>query len=71
MNRTGTALWPLLDRGTDQQELVARLMAEFGIDAEAAERDVEAFVDALRRKGLLEEGDRGTPDRTDGPAPGG
>jgi hypothetical protein len=71
VNRTGTTLWPLLDRGTDHQELIARLMVEFGIDAEIAERDVDAFVDALRRRGLLEEGGVGMPDRTDGPAPGG
>ncbi|MCB8969174.1 MAG: PqqD family protein [Thermoleophilales bacterium] len=52
-NRSVSALWPLLERGASLEELTARLVEEFGIDAERAGADVAAFVDQLRELGLL------------------
>ena len=55
INRAGGALWPLLLEGTDEESLVRRLVDSFGIATEVAERDVNAFVNDLRERGLLQE----------------
>lgn len=52
-NRTATALWPLLVEGTDREALGERLQSAYGIDAERARADVEAFVDSLGSHGFL------------------
>ncbi|HEV2810942.1 MAG TPA: PqqD family protein [Acidimicrobiales bacterium] len=54
INAAGAALWPALVRGTDQNELVALLLAEFTVDEARAWADVEAFVSMLARRDLLE-----------------
>jgi hypothetical protein len=53
-NAAGTVLWAALAEGASRQELVERLVAEFGIDADTAARDVDAFVIELKSNGLLE-----------------
>ena len=54
INRTGAVLWPLLVDGTDRDALVAAVLDGFEVDAATAERDVDAFVAALREQDLLE-----------------
>ena len=54
INRSGAALWPALAEGATRAALVERLVERYGIDAEAAARDVDAFVGELRREGFLE-----------------
>jgi hypothetical protein len=53
VNRTGTALWPLLVSGATRDELRTALMARFDVDEASAGRDLDAFLSALREKGLL------------------
>ena len=53
INKAGTALWPHLTSGASREELVTALTSRYGIDAESAAHDVEAFVRALEEKGLL------------------
>jgi hypothetical protein len=57
VNRAGSLLWPMLVKGADREALVTRLALEFGLDEDAAGRDVDAFLMALGRQGLLEEGE--------------
>jgi hypothetical protein len=52
-NPAGTLLWRALDEGATRKELVERLTAEFGLDAEQSAHDVDAFVADLRANGLL------------------
>jgi hypothetical protein len=54
INATGAALWPALVKGTDEDELVAVLLAEFAVDEVRARADVEAFVSMLAQRDLLE-----------------
>lgn len=54
INRSGTAIWPLLVDGATREELAAHLAGEYGIDEAVAERDVGAFLDVLSERGLLE-----------------
>lgn len=52
-NAAATALWPLLAEGASLPELAAALERRFGIDPERAVADASAFVESLRRRGLL------------------
>ena len=53
VNRTGALLWQELATGSSRDELVNRLVAETGIDAERAAHDVDAFLEQLDAQGLL------------------
>lgn len=53
INRSGTALWPLLVSGASKDDLVARLRDEFGLAPEEAAQQVEAFVSSLSAHDLL------------------
>lgn len=52
-NPAGTVLWRCLERGTTRSEMVSALLEEFEVDDERAARDVDAFLDDCRRRGLL------------------
>jgi Coenzyme PQQ synthesis protein D (PqqD) len=53
-NGSGAVLWHALVEGTTCQDLVARLVDTFGIDARRASADVGRFVDEVASRGLLE-----------------
>ncbi len=55
VNETGAFLWRLIEKGTEKQELVENLVKEYEVDAETAEKDVDAFLTRLREKALIEE----------------
>ncbi len=55
VNETGAFLWGLLEKGAEKQELVDSLTQEYDVDRETAEKDVDAFLDRLREKALIEE----------------
>jgi coenzyme PQQ synthesis protein D (PqqD) len=54
VNRSGAAIWPLLDKGATPAELTERLVTEYGIDRASAERDVEEFLTILTGRDLLD-----------------
>ena len=53
-NSSGGVLWKQLAEGTTCAELVGTLMATFGLEHARAQTDVDAFLDDLRSRGLLE-----------------
>jgi hypothetical protein len=53
-NAAGSVLWQALATGASREDLVERLVAEFGIDTGRAARDVDTFVADLQQNGLLE-----------------
>lgn len=55
LNGTGAFIWELLDREQTLQSLTEALMAEYAVDRELAQRDVEAFVGKLRSTGAIVE----------------
>lgn len=55
LNETGRFLWERLADGAAPGELEAALLAEYGIDGETARRDVQAFIERMRNRGLFEE----------------
>lgn len=55
INRTGRSLWPLLSEGASREALIEHLVQEFDVAADQAGHDVDAFIEALNEKGLIEE----------------
>jgi hypothetical protein len=53
-NPSGMALWDALSKGTTRNALVQSLVDAFDIDRERAAADVDAFLDDLRARELLE-----------------
>ena len=54
INRTGAVLWPALAEGTSHAELVDLLVRSFDVEPERASDDVDAFLDALGDRGLID-----------------
>lgn len=52
-NPAGAVLWRMLAVGADREGLTAALVSEFEVPTEVAEKDVDDFVQDLRRLGLL------------------
>jgi Coenzyme PQQ synthesis protein D (PqqD) len=55
INDSGAIIWPVLADGATRAELIAQLQERYGVDAEVAAADVDAFVGALREQDLLEQ----------------
>ena len=55
VNETGAFLWHMLENGAEKQELIDALLREYETDPQTAERDVEAFLNELLDKKLVEE----------------
>jgi Coenzyme PQQ synthesis protein D (PqqD) len=53
VNESGRRLWPVLVQGSTRDALADTLVTAFGVDAEQALADVDAFVAALTQRGLL------------------
>lgn len=53
LNATGAALWELLAEARTPSDLARALAERHRLDQDVAERDVAAFVDALRARGLV------------------
>ena len=55
MNGTGAFLWGLLaDKDMTKEELLDKVLAEYDVEREQAEGDIEAFEKTLRDNGILE-----------------
>jgi hypothetical protein len=53
VNGSGAVLWKALAEGASAGELQDTLMRQYDIEADTARRDVGAFLDDLRSRGLL------------------
>ena len=48
MTETGSFIWDILEDCETQDEIVDRLLDEYEIDRQTAEKDVDKFLSALR-----------------------
>lgn len=55
LNETGKLLWERLAEGATPAELVSALLAEYAVPEETARRDVQAFIDRLKKRGLFDQ----------------
>ena len=54
LNDSGKLLWQCLEKGAEQEELEAALLAEYDVDEQTASAHVEAFVAKLKELNLLD-----------------
>jgi hypothetical protein len=54
VNASGTMLWEALAKGTTRAALVQCLVDEYALSVQTAERDADAFLAELQRRGLLD-----------------
>ena len=54
VNHTGAAIWPRLVTGATHAELVTEIRERYDVADEDATRHVDAFLESLREKDLLE-----------------
>lgn len=54
LNATGRCVWELLAEDRSAEEIAAAVAVRFGVDPDRARADVDAFLDDLVRKGLVE-----------------
>lgn len=54
LNKTGAFLWKLLENETNEKTLIEQLLSHYKVTTEAAEKDVNAFLNKMKEHGLLE-----------------
>lgn len=53
LNETGAFLWRILEKETTEQELIEKLLEEYDVDRETAEKDIKDFIQKIQEAGLL------------------
>lgn len=53
LSESGSVLYQRLQEGCSEEELVGALLAEYDIDADTARSDTRAFLEQMRRMGIL------------------
>lgn len=54
LNQSGTVLWQALQNGADENELVNGLLKEYDVSKEIAKKDVENFLNTLKKANIIE-----------------
>jgi len=54
-NETGAFLWDKLKEGSEREQLISAMTAEYEVDEAAAAADIDVFLDQLRTKDLTVE----------------
>ena len=54
LNQTGKFLFDAMKEETDESTLVEKLTSEYDVDVKTATDAVQAFVETLRKEGILE-----------------
>ena len=54
LNETGAFLFEILQNGATAEELKEKLLAEYEVSPEIAERDIEIFINKGKDAGILE-----------------
>ena len=55
LNESGAFLWEQLEQGAEPSQLTAALLQQYDVTAETAEKDVQSFLQTLRKAGCLQE----------------
>lgn len=54
INRSGARLWSMIVQGANREALVERLVGDYDVATAQATADVDAFLNLLHERGLLE-----------------
>lgn len=53
LSESGALLWRLLEKGSDEDGMLAALLAEYDVDEATARKDVRLFIESIKEKGLI------------------
>ena len=53
LNEVGAEIWRLLPEVADEEELIARLLDLYEVEEEELRKDVDDFLESLRKLGIL------------------
>ncbi|MGN0468965.1 MAG: PqqD family protein [Acutalibacteraceae bacterium] len=54
LTEVGAQIWKLIEKGSDENQIVKEIIKEYEIDEETAKKDVEEFIDRLCSLGIVE-----------------
>lgn len=54
LNDTGEFLWTLMMEECTQEDLIAAMVEKYDVTEEVAKRDVENFLNVLKKPGIIE-----------------
>ena len=55
LNATAEFMWQKLSEGCTREELVESVLAEYDVQREIVEKDVDAFLDKLKSEDIIDE----------------
>jgi Coenzyme PQQ synthesis protein D (PqqD) len=53
LTEVGSFIWNLLDGNMDQALLLDKILEQFDVEREIAEKDLQSFLDQLEERGLI------------------
>ena len=54
MTETGAFIWSVLPQAETDKDVVDKMLEEYDVDRETAEKDVKDFLDRLRSYGIID-----------------
>ena len=54
LNETGELMWEKLTKGATREELIDTVLETYEIDEETAAKDVDRFIETLKKPGIIE-----------------
>ncbi len=55
LNHSGAFVWKCFEKDATRDEALKSMLAEYDVQAEVAERDLDRFIDLLKTHNLIEE----------------
>ncbi len=54
LNETGAFLFELLQNGAEREELVEKMLAEYDVTRDRAEKDIDIFIGKIKEADIIE-----------------
>lgn len=54
MTETGAFIWSVLPQAETEEDVVNKMLEEYDVDKETAQKDVKEFLDRLRSYGIID-----------------
>ncbi len=55
LNEVGAFIWKILEKGASREDILEKMLSEYDVDKETAEKDIEEYISALRGAELIED----------------
>lgn len=55
LNEVGAFIWKILEKGASREDILEKMLSEYDVDKETAEKDIEEYISALKGAELIED----------------